>query len=107
MILTVTLNPSLDEWTFLSALRVGALNRAHAFARYPGGKGINVSRVIHELRGRTTAVALAGGDDGAILGRLLAQQRIPYQFVTVPGSTRNNYQIQTTAPRALTQVNTC
>ena len=51
MIATVTLNPSLDEWIRLPALRLGALNRATGFARYPGGKGINVSRVIRELGG--------------------------------------------------------
>ena len=105
MILTVTLNPSLDEWMFLDTLRVGGLNRARAFARYPGGKGINVSRVVHELGGQTVAVALAGGDDGAILSRLLTAQHIAHQFVSVPGSTRNNYEIQTTTPRALTQLN--
>lgn len=45
MLLTVTLNHSLDEWAWLPRLRVGALNRAAGAARYPGGKGINVSRV--------------------------------------------------------------
>ena len=106
MILTVTLNPSLDEWAWLPRLRVGALNRAARAARYPGGKGINVSRVAHELGYPTVALALAGGDDGEILSRLLSQQHIAHQFVTVPGSTRNNYQIQTETPPILTQVNT-
>ncbi len=106
MILTVTLNPSLDEWAWLPRLRVGALNRATRAARYPGGKGINVSRVAHELGYPTMALALAGGDDGEILSRLLSQQRIAHQFVTVPGSTRNNYQLQTKTPPTLTQVNT-
>ena len=59
MIATVTLNPSLDEWIRLSSLRVGALNRATQFIRYPGGKGINVSRVIRELEAPTIAFALA------------------------------------------------
>ena len=59
MIATVTLNPSLDEWMRLSSLRVGCLNRATGFARYPGGKGLNVSRVIRELGG-PACVALSG-----------------------------------------------
>ena len=106
MIATVTLNPSLDEWMQLPALRIGALNRATGFARYPGGKGINVSRVIRELGGKTLAFALAGGEDGQILRHLMNRLAIPHEFVTVGASTRNNYQIRTTAPRALTEINT-
>lgn len=105
MIVTVTLNPSLDEWVVLPRLRVGEPNRALTFQRYPGGKGINVSRVIHELKARTLAVAVAGGPDGHILSDLLARQGIRHQFVTVQGTTRNNYQIQTTSPKALIQIN--
>ena len=106
MIATVTLNPSLDEWMRLPSLRVGQLNRATGFARYPGGKGINVSRVVHELGGRTIAFALAGGEDGMILRHLMNQLAIPHDFVTVSGSMRNNYKIRTGAPRALTEINT-
>lgn len=106
MIATVTLNPSLDEWMQLPALRAGHLNRASGFARYPGGKGINVSRVIHELGGRTRAFGFAGGEDGLILRELMNRLAIPHEFATVSGATRNNYKIRTTHPRALTEINT-
>lgn len=105
MIVTVTLNPSLDEWVEVPRLRVGQLNRAVSSTRYPGGKGINVSRVVHELGGRTLAVALAGGHDGEILDDLLTLRRIAHRFVQVPGTTRNNYQIATTRPAGITQIN--
>lgn len=106
MIATVTLNPSLDEWVHLPSLRLGALNRASGFARYPGGKGINVSRVIHELGGRTTAYALAGGLDGQLLRQLLERLGIRCEFVPVAGTTRNNYKLQTDHPPAVTELNT-
>ena len=102
----MTLNPSLDEWIHLPALRIGHLNRASAVARYPGGKGINVSRVIRELGASTIAFALAGGEDGLILRELMNRLSIRHEFVTIRGSTRNNYKIRTAAPRALTEVNT-
>jgi 1-phosphofructokinase family hexose kinase len=105
MIATVTLNPSLDEWVTLPALRLGRLNRASRVERYPGGKGINVSRVVHELGGRTVAFALAGGEDGAILSHRMHGLRIQHEFVTVAGSTRNNYKILT-AGGVLTEINT-
>ncbi len=106
MIATVTLNPSLDEWIQLPSLRMGALNRAGGFARYPGGKGINVSRVVRELGGRTLALAFAGGEDGLILRELMNRLRIPHTFVSVRGATRNNYKIRTLHPPTLTEINT-
>lgn len=105
MIVSVTLNPSLDEWVTLPRLRLGALNRAEAFSRYPGGKGINVSRVAHELKYPTLAIALAGGMDGQVLSQLLRKRRIPARLIPVPGSTRNNYHLCSSADRALTQIN--
>ena len=106
MIATVTLNPSLDEWMQLPVLHTGRLNRATNFARYPGGKGINVSRVIRELGQRTIAYALAGGEDGQVLQKLMNRLTVPHEFVTVVGSTRNNYKIRTEQPRLLTEINT-
>ena len=105
MIATVTLNPSLDEWMHLASLRMGRLNRATGFARYPGGKGVNVSRVIRTLGGRTVAFGLAGGEDGLILRELMNRLALPHRFVTVPGPTRNNYKIVTDRPQALTEIN--
>ena len=106
MIATVTLNPSLDEWMQLDSLQPGRLNRAHDFARYPGGKGINVSRVVHALGGSTVAFGLAGGEDGLILRELLNRLAIRHAFVEVAGSTRNNYKIAVRRPRAVTEINT-
>ena len=105
MILTVTLNPSLDEWVELPTLAVGRLNRAGGFARYPGGKGINVSRVVHELGGRTQALGVAGGDDGLILRHLLNHLAIPHTLIQISGATRNNYKIRTEHPSRLTEIN--
>lgn len=104
-VLTVTLNPSLDEWVRLPALQVGRLNRATDFARYPGGKGINVSRVLQELGIRSTAVTLLGGVDGRIFLDLLPQGRIDVVAVAVPGATRNNYKILSARPRGFTEIN--
>ncbi len=105
MISTVTLNPSLDEWIILPSLKMGELNRATGFMRYPGGKGINVSRVVHEFRQPTIAYALAGGEDGLILRERMNRLSIRHSFVEVEGATRNNYKIQTQRPRALTEIN--
>lgn len=106
MIATVTLNPSIDEWIDIDRLRVGALHRARSFFRYPGGKGINVSRVIRELGGRTVALGVIGGADGEMLRGLLSQLGLPHDLIEIAGATRNNYKIRTRVPCALTEVNT-
>jgi 6-phosphofructokinase 2 len=84
---------------------LGALNRARHFARFPGGKGINVSRVLKVLGSRTCAYALIGGDDGLVLDRLLGELKLPHRVLHVRGLTRNNYKIATAAPRAVTEIN--
>ncbi len=106
MIVTVTLNPSLDEWIRLPSLKMGRLNRATTLVRYAAGKGINVSRVIVELGAPTTAFAISGGEDGLVLRHLMKQLSVPCRFFETSGVTRNNYKVETSSPRSLTEINT-
>jgi len=46
MIYTVTLNPSVDYIVKLEQFEFGSLNRMTDDSKFPGGKGINVSRVM-------------------------------------------------------------
>lgn len=46
MIYTVTLNPSVDYIVHVEDFAVGGLNRSTYDQKYPGGKGINVSRLL-------------------------------------------------------------
>ena len=45
MIYTMTLNPSIDYIVRVDALEIGSVNRMKSDAKFPGGKGINVSRI--------------------------------------------------------------
>ena len=47
MICTLTLNPSLDYIVTVDHFQVGATNRTSDDFILPGGKGINVSIVLH------------------------------------------------------------
>src|SRR4030066_2221667 len=91
MIATVTLNPSLDKIVTVEELVIDEANRWTSFRRDPGGKGINVSRVIHELGGETIAYGFIGGFDGEILMSLLRQQGVPFDFTTIKGDIRSNF----------------
>jgi 6-phosphofructokinase 2 len=90
MIATVTLNPSLDKTVTVEQLVIDETNRWTSFRRDPGGKGINVSRVIHELRGKTIVYGFIGGVDGEILKQLLQQQGVPFDFTPIKGEVRSN-----------------
>jgi len=90
MIATVTLNPSLDKTFTVEGLVLDEANRWTSFRRDAGGKGINVSRVIHELRGKTIAYGFIGGVDGDILKHLLQEQGVPFDFTPIKGEIRSN-----------------
>ena len=53
MIYTVTLNPSIDYIVHLPAIELGEVNRIQQDFKLPGGKGINVSRILNELEVKT------------------------------------------------------
>ncbi len=66
MICTVTLNPALDCAMTFDTLTPGRTNRAGSQTLSPGGKGINVSRILHALGAETTALGFLAGSLGTL-----------------------------------------
>lgn len=88
MIVTLTVNPSIDRTVVLQEpLRRGTMQRALAVSSHPGGKGINVSRVL-AAAGATTVALLPGGGDPVSRG--LSEAGIAHRTVAWPGPTRMN-----------------
>ncbi|WP_371665564.1 1-phosphofructokinase family hexose kinase [Streptomyces sp. NBC_01241] len=73
MILTVTLNTALDLTYGVPELVPHASHRVGDMAERPGGKGLNVARVLSALGQATVVTGFAGGSTGAELRELLAQ----------------------------------
>ena len=90
MIVTLTPNPSLDRALELDHLVVGEVNRADRAHVHPGGKGINVSRVLVRHGVESLAVLPAGGAEGRRLVNLLDEHGVPVLAVPVAGDTRTN-----------------
>lgn len=90
MILTVTLNPSLDRTIEVASLVPGAVNRALRTRLDPGGKGVNVTRALLANGRPSRAVVPLGGPDGAELAALLEAEEVDVTAVPVAGSTRSN-----------------
>lgn len=93
MIITVTLNPALDRFYQLSALIPGVINRAPVPTLGAGGKGLNVSRVLHSLGDETLATGYLGGFTGKAIAQMLKKEGIPTSFVSCRKETRQKIAI--------------
>src|SRR5258708_24783985 len=93
MIITLTLNPSLDRTIQVERLTRGAMIRATSARLDPGGKGVNVCRALLHNDIPARAVVAFGGPDGDQLIHLLAAEGIPVRAVRVSGRTRSNVSI--------------
>ena len=90
MIITVTLNPAIDQTLQLERLTTGDTNRVRDSRIDPGGKGINVTRVLRELGRESLAAGLAPGSLGRFIEHSLLEQGILCDFVHTRGQTRTN-----------------
>ncbi len=93
MIYTVTLNPALDKTVTVPGLTVDEVNRIVEAREDPGGKGINVSKVIAKLGGKSCALALLGGTVGEKIKGMLERDGIDVWAFEVQGETRTNLKV--------------
>jgi 1-phosphofructokinase len=90
VILTLTLNPSLDRTIAIASLARGAVIRAATAHLDPGGKGVNVCRALLANQVKSCAVVPYGGVEGSQLISMLSQEGIQMITVPVAGPTRSN-----------------
>ncbi|WP_078412913.1 1-phosphofructokinase [Priestia abyssalis] len=95
MIYTMTLNPSIDYIVELDSFELGGLNKIGKEAKFPGGKGINVSQVLHRLGTSSKALGFVGGFTGKYISDSLKEKGISADFVPVQGDTRINIKLKT------------
>ena len=93
MIVTVTMNPAIDKTIEIDRLNRGNLNRIEKIEYDAGGKGINVSKTIHELGGESIATGFLGGNAGRVIEEVLDSRGIKHDFVWVEGETRTNTKV--------------
>ncbi len=94
MILSVTLNPCIDQTLFVDGLKPHDTNRVVRTEVDAGGKGINLSRVAVELGGESLATGFLGGGAGAYIRRVLDVQGVQHDFVEIEGNTRINFSVE-------------
>jgi 1-phosphofructokinase len=92
-IITVTLNPAIDQAVTLDHLRPGQVHRATSVARNAGGKGVNVSSCLADFSLASTATGFLGAANQASFTALFAAKRITDAFIRVQGETRTNIKL--------------
>lgn len=93
-ILTVTLNPAIDQTVEVDQLKVGEVQRAKAVHYTAGGKGINVASCLADWNEDSIVVTgLMGKDNRQIFESLFQKKNIHNEFVHVDGHNRTNIKI--------------
>jgi 1-phosphofructokinase len=105
MIITVTLNPALDKSLTVPRFAAGAVNRALEARLDPGGKGVNVSKVLRSLGDRPLATGFLGGAAGQALASALDHLGIRHRFIQVSGETRTNIKLYDPEWHTYTDIN--
>jgi len=93
VIVTVTLNPALDKTLVIPRFTLDAVNRAVSGRQDPGGKGVNVSKVLKSLGGDSLATGFLGGSSGTVISAELERMQIRSDFVRTQGETRTNLKV--------------
>lgn len=95
MITTITLNPAVDKTYKAPCLIAGQVNRTKSVVSIPGGKGINVARILNQYGIETCAMGFLGGYAGRFIKDSLDDLGISCYFTNVLGETRSNMNILT------------
>ena len=105
MIITVTLNPAIDKTVEINDFKIGNVNRIASTRVDVGGKGINVSKVIKELKSKSLALGFLGGNSGNQIKNYLNDSNIKNDFLSVKGETRTNLKIIDKVNKTHTDIN--
>ncbi|CAM5473214.1 Tagatose-6-phosphate kinase [Streptomyces rochei] len=106
MILTVTLNTALDITYRVPGLRPHTSHRVTEVTERPGGKGLNVARVLAALGHPVTVTGFAGGSTGATVRASLAGvPGVVDALVPVAGATRRTVAVVDERTGDTTQLN--
>ena len=88
MITTVTLNPAIDTRYFIEDFKEGRLFRAEKTIKSPGGKGLNVTKVLRQMDADVVATGIIGGKNGEWIQENLKKMDIKEEFYVSSAETR-------------------
>lgn len=90
MIYTITQSPVLNRTAEVEEIIYDDVNEVIEENNTPGGKGIDVSRVIRELGGQSVALGFVGGYNGVEVEGRLVNEGIVCDFTRINNEVRSN-----------------
>jgi 6-phosphofructokinase 2 len=97
MILTITLNPTIDKSTSVEKIEPESKLRCGDIKNEPGGGGINVSKALKKLDCKSITLFPTGGHNGEMLKSLLRKEGIRFHCIPVENETRENFVVLETS----------
>lgn len=92
-ILTVTLNPAVDNTYTTQTVIAGHVNRMRTVVKIAGGKGVNVAKILSQYGCEVVATGFLGGYSGSFIAGELKKRGVQCSFVETVGETRSNMNI--------------
>jgi 1-phosphofructokinase len=104
-VLTITLNPALDQTVRLPALHHGQVNIATEVTLNAGGKGVNVAGCLADWGTPVVVSGILGQENVAPFSAMFRQKGITDHFIQQPGNTRINIKLVSDDDGETTDVN--
>lgn len=104
-VVTVTLNPAIDQTIAIPHFTAGAVNRVQSSQLDPGGKGINVASFLTDYGQPVTVTGFLGADNDTIFTRFFAAKGIEDRFIRIAGQTRTGVKVVDDALGQTTDIN--
>ncbi len=104
-VVTVTCNPSIDKTITVEKFLPYGLNRVLQTRLDPGGKGINVAKVLKNFGVDVSATGFIAGRQGKLLSDFLFKSGINSEFQEIPGETRTNIKLVDLSVNKTTEIN--
>jgi len=105
MIITVTLNATVDKTVCVDDFFIGKVNRIRSMRIDAAGKGVNVSRLIKKLGRKTIALGFVGGDTGRFIKQIVEKEGIETDFIEIEQPTRVNITVIDAVNKTETKIN--
>jgi 1-phosphofructokinase len=104
-IVTLTLNPAIDQTVRVDNFRPNTVNKAHSMQLDAGGKGVNVASILADYGCDVAVTGFLGADNTLLFEQLFAKKGITDRFVRIPGRTRTNVKLVDEAKQQTTDIN--
>ena len=105
MIITVTLNASIDRTLTVPNFQLGHRHRASQGLTLAGGKGINIARALKLLDVPVVATGLVGGRTGMRILDELSSEAILHDFVRIDDESRTSTAVVDPTVGSYTDIN--